>query len=356
MFPGLAVAEQIARRGGGVRITFVGSGRRFERRHVAAAGFDYVSLPCRGVPRKIWQLPDFLIQNAAGYLAARRFVKNKAVSLVVALGGYVSVPMARAAGANKAKLVLLEQNTVPGRANRWLAPRADAVCVAFEETAARLPKKCRVHVTGTPIRESRAAADGSIDTVFKFIDSANINRRLAVLGGSAGAASINENMPRALYKIRDRLDGWQIIHQAGESRLDATRVLYQKLGVKADVQPFIADVPELLHRSGLAVCRAGGSTLAEVAAAGVPAVLLPYPYAVDDHQRKNAELFQRSGGCVMVDEREVEGRLDDRLAQSLGELLGDDLRRARISQTVSRLGRPDAARRAADLIEEMLDA
>ena len=118
--------------------------------------------------------------------------------------------------------------------------------------------------------------------------------------------------------------------------------------------PFIADVPELLEKCDLVVCRAGGSTLAEVAAAGVPAVLLPYPHAADDHQRKNADLFRESGGCVLVDEREVDGRLDDCLAESLVGLLADDARRQRISETVKRLGRPDAAVRIADLIEEMV--
>ena len=371
LFPGLAVAGRIARRMPRARITFVGGGRPFERRHVVAAGFEYLAMPCRGVPRRPWQLPDFVLQNVVGYMAARRFVREEAVSLVVGLGGYASVPVARAAGANNAKLLLLEQNTLPGRANRWLAARADAVCVAFEQTALRLPRRCRVYVTGTPIREKQTAgalfpepcmamADASslrFDQMHDRIAGSDptppVKKRLAVLGGSAGAKSINENMPRALYKVRDRLDGWRIVHQTGEPQFEATRVLYRKLGIEADVMPFIADMPDLLGRCDLAVCRAGGSTLAEVAAAGVPAVLLPYPHAADDHQRKNAELFRESCGCVLVDEREVAGRLDDRLAESLSGLLADDARRRKISETVKRLGRPNAAVRIADLIEEI---
>ena len=174
------------------------------------------------------------------------------------------------------------------------------------------------------------------------------------MGGSVGAKTINENVPRALYKIRHRLDDWEIVHLTGETHLQSTRVLYRKLGIEASVWPFIADVPELLDHSDLTVCRGGGSTLAEVAAAGAPAVILPYPHATADHQRKNAELFCQSGGCVLLDEREVDGRLDDRLAESLDGLLGDDARRERISRTVRRLGRPQAAETIVDLIEELL--
>lgn len=379
LFPGLAVAQRLARRMPRARITFVGGGRNFERRHISAAGFEYLALPCRPLPKRIRHLPGFLAQNLAGYMSAHRFVRDEAVSLVVGLGGYASVPLARAAGNRKGKgkpkLVLLEQNTLPGRANRWLARRADAVCVAFDETASYLPRRCPLHVTGTPIREKQAAGmlfpepcavavgcGGSLSAGFdsahnEFAESGYTpaaTKRLAVLGGSAGAQSINENVPRALYKVRDRLHGWEIVHQTGEAHLEPTRVLYRKLGIEATVMPFIADVPELLDRSDLTICRGGGSTLAEVAAAGTPAVILPYPHAADDHQRKNADLFRQSGGCLLLDERETGGRLDDRLATSLDGLLENDARRQRISQTVRRLGRPQAAETIADLIEEMV--
>ncbi|MBN2295500.1 MAG: UDP-N-acetylglucosamine--N-acetylmuramyl-(pentapeptide) pyrophosphoryl-undecaprenol N-acetylglucosamine transferase, partial [Pirellulales bacterium] len=373
-------AQRLARRMPRARITFVGGGRDFERRHVAAAGFDYMALPCRAVPKRLQSVPGFLAQNLAGYLAARRFVRDENVSLVVGLGGYASVPVARAAVKAGIKLVLIEQNTVPGRANRWLARSADAVCVAFEQTASKLPRRCATHVTGTPIREKQPAGklfpepctvgasvvddfagssrslrfDSSHDDFAQSLYERSTAKRLTVLGGSAGAKAINENVPRALYKVRNRLEGWEIVHQTGEAHLESTRVLYRKLGIEASVMPFIADMPELLDKSDLTICRAGGSTLAEVAAAGSPAVILPYPHAAADHQRKNAELFSQSGGCVLLDERETHDRLDDRLAESLDGLLGDDARRQRISQTVRRLGRPKAAETIADIVEGML--
>ena len=120
--------------------------------------------------------------------------------------------------------------------------------------------------------------------------------RLVVLGGSGGARSLNENVPRALYKIRHLLTGWEILHQSGEADVESTRDLYRKFALEARVEAFWPELPALLAGSSLAVCRAGGTTLAELSAAATPAVLLPYPHATDDHQRKNADDFRRRGG------------------------------------------------------------
>jgi len=359
LFPGLAVAGQLAgeiRRG---RITFVGSGRQLERREVAAAGFEYVVLPCRPLPKRARGLWSFLLENLAGYLAAGRFLDEQPVAAVVGLGGYASVPMARAASRRGVPLVLLEQNAVPGRATRWLARSATLVCAGLAQTRANLRCRCPVHVTGTPIRNRKRCQEPFPPAALlcseptrdseKIPDTVS-TAQLIVLGGSNGARSINQNVPRALYRIRGKLAGWRIIHQAGEAEREATRRLYQKLGLKATVAGFIDRMPEVLAASDLAVCRAGGTTLAELAAAGLPAVLLPYPDATDDHQRRNAEVFTGAGGCVTLDECRLPGRLDSRLAEAIGRLLGDPHHRARLSAAMRRLARPDAAAEVATLI------
>ena len=166
---------------------------------------------------------------------------------------------------------------------------------------------------------------------------------------AAGPEPLNENVPRAIYKAGAALAGWQVLHQAGEAELAATRQLYEKLGLEAVVCGFASNLPAVLSASHLAVCRAGGTTLAELAAAGVPAILLPYPHAADDHQRKNAEVFVAAGGAVLLDEREVPGRLDDHLAAVLavagrrgGSAVGDGGRDARARSAAGRRerGRP----------------
>ena len=376
LFPGLAVAEKLSANRPGVRITFAGTGRPLERKHVAAAGFDYVSLPSRPMPRRASEAIAFVVQNVAGYFAAGRLLDQENVAGVVGLGGYASVPMGRAAARRRLPLVLLEQNVVPGKANRWLSRFASLICTSFQQTEEQLGGRAAVRWTGNPIRSlemdlpspdrlsvgvprgvgsnppspdrlsvgARRGAGGEgclqgagteysvLGTQYSVLGttgcaSTGLQRslneeghraRLIVLGGSGGARSLNEGVPRALHKVRHLLTGWEILHQSGEAGLDATRDLYRKFALEARVEAFWANLPELLAGSSLAVCRAGGTTLAELSAAATPAILLPYPQAADDHQRKNADVYVAAGAARLLDEREVAGALDDHLADLLG--------------------------------------
>ncbi len=179
-------------------------------------------------------------------------------------------------------------------------------------------------------------------------------RQLLVLGGSSGARTLNEHVPRALATLGWALRGWRIVHQAGQGHVEATRRLYRNLQLDATVVPFIPDTAQALSETDLAVCRAGGTTLAELAALSVPAVLLPYPYAADDHQLKNAQWFAASEGCIVVDERRHPTDLPDRLADTLGPLLSQDGACEAMSRAIHTLARPDATRDVATLIEQLV--
>ena len=356
LFPGLVVAERLVAAAPHVRITFCGVGKPFEQEHVARHGFRYFALPARPLPRRARDAVPFVVNNVTSYVAATRFIREEHVAAVVGLGGYASVPMGRAAIGRGVPLVLLEQNAVAGRATRWLARRAAMVCASFDRTDG-LNGRCPIRVTGNPVRRCKGrAVVGETATGQSEISSpqfliANPTAlRLLVLGGSGGAGSLNENVPRALYKIRPQLQGWQIIHQSGESGFDLARTLYNKLDLPATVEPFLDDVPETLSATDLAICRAGGTTLAELAAAGVPAVLLPYPRATDDHQAANARHFARGGGCVTIDELAAAGRLDERLAEVACFLLANDRLRRRMADAMCRLARPNAADDVAELV------
>ena len=377
LFPGLAVAQQVRELQPAMRITFAGTGKPFEREHVTAAGFDYVEIPCQPLPRNLRQVVPFLRDNLRGFRAARRLLDQGQVRLVVGLGGYASVPTARAAVARGIPLVLLEQNALPGRATRWLARSADLICAPFAQTRIHLRCTCPVEVTGNPIRLSNRVAvdrptgvrppalpvsvvrrvgqgntggDTAASTTTLLHEPATTvgqplshDRRILILGGSRGARVLNEQVPRTLYRLGSRREGWQIVHQSGTDDFEQTVALYRKFDVPAQVVAFIEDVPGLLTSTDLVVSRAGGSTLAELAAAGVPAVLVPYPHAADDHQRHNAEVFARPGGCILLDQREDARRFDHRLADVLGPLLTDETRRRRMATVMRRFARPDAA-------------
>ncbi len=427
LFPGLAVAEHLVQELPGVRVSFAGTERELERQHVRLAGFDHIAIPCRSFPRNILHTPRFLADHLAGYWRAGRFLRKEKVATVVGLGSYASVPMARAAIRCGIPVVLLEQNAVPGRATRWLAPSARLVCLAFGAAREYFPPQCRLRVTGNPVRggfrpppawaasaacEAKAdgrqpleashgrcdggqhsahprLAAGAAGRARTHMPSAarlaadrkpadgepwpsrlgsGLNgpfppapedgcrsRQLLVLGGSSGAHSLNENMPRALVRLRPLLPGWRIVHQSGPAELEATRQLYAALKLEADIVPFVADMPATLADTALAVTRAGGTAIAELSVAGIPAVLLPYPYAVDDHQRRNAHVVASAGGGVVVDERESAGTVEDRLVRVLDRLLGDESRRVAMSWAMRRIARPCAAREVAMQILGLLD-
>ena len=351
LFPGLAVADQLRRWAPETRITFAGTGKPFEARHVRAAKFEQLALRCRPFPQKASEALRFLTENVSGYYQARKYLRDEHVSLVVGLGGYASVPAARAAAALGIPYVLLEQNAVPGRATRWLAPGAALVCLAFEEARAHLKNGCPVRATGNPLRrEFFEARPASTFPTRRYSQP----QTLVVLGGSGGAQTLNQQVPMALYKAGIAVRSWQIVHQTGERGLAATATLYRKLGIVAKTVPFIENLPGVLGASQLAISRAGGTTLAELAAAGVPSVLLPYPQATGDHQRKNAEVFVAAGAAQMVDEREVVGRLDNHLAQAVIELATNEAKRATMADAASRLARPTATRRVTKSLVTLL--
>jgi UDP-N-acetylglucosamine--N-acetylmuramyl-(pentapeptide) pyrophosphoryl-undecaprenol N-acetylglucosamine transferase len=342
LFPGLAVAAELRRRDPRLHITFAGSGRELERRHVEAAGFDYLPIECRPWPRRPWRLPGFALGHLASIRAATRYLNRRGADAVIGLGGYASVPMARAALALDVPLVLLEQNAVAGRANRWLAARAQCVCTSFDETRHSLPAAAHALLTGNPVRPA-------------FLDRGRPQREklLLVLGGSGGAADLNEHSPLALTSCRDLLTGWQIIHQSGTTSAAATQAWYRRLGMEVEVSPFLDDLPELLSRAELVICRGGGTTLAELAATGVPAIVCPFARAANNHQRRNAEVYYSADACLMVDGRDPKRPLSVQLAAALSQLLRDDSQRLAMAAAMRRLATPSAAQTVAAVIRAM---
>ncbi len=356
LFPGLAVAERLALADGRLRITFAGQGKAWEQAQVARAGFEYLALPCLPTPQSPWSAWRFLRSHLVGYREASAFARATAVSAVVGLGGYSSVPMARVAARHRLPLVLLEQNVVPGRATRWLARSATWVCASFAETASALPFPNRVRVTGNPLRLQFRSLATSPEMCLPTASDLTRPRRLIILGGSGGDELLNQHAPKAIYKLGAALAGWEIVHQTGKRGHENTRTLYRKLGLSATVTPFIEQMAAVLSESDLALSVAGGGTLAELAAAGVPAVLVPLAHALDDHQRLNAEALAAGGSARVVDARSVRGRIDEALVASLAPLVRDERARLKMRHAMLCAARPEAALRVARLIQDVLAA
>jgi UDP-N-acetylglucosamine--N-acetylmuramyl-(pentapeptide) pyrophosphoryl-undecaprenol N-acetylglucosamine transferase len=179
-------------------------------------------------------------------------------------------------------------------------------------------------------------------------------RRLVILGGSGGARSLNESIPSALAKLGDALSGWQVVHQTGEGQLQETEARYAQHGLKVLAVTHIDEIASVLFASDLVVCRSGGSTLAELALAGAPAILVPFPQAADNHQTANAKVFTAAGACRMIDETQQVGVLDAALARELHPLVTDDHRREEMGRNIQRMARPNAASQIAAAITDQL--
>jgi UDP-N-acetylglucosamine--N-acetylmuramyl-(pentapeptide) pyrophosphoryl-undecaprenol N-acetylglucosamine transferase len=331
IFPALALAEAIRKRAPHTRVSFVGTARGLEARLVPAAGFELDLVPGgqvlgRGVPGQLRGLAALL----AGIARALRLLRARRAELVVGVGGYASVPAAAAALLLRVPIALLEPNARPGRANRLLGRFARAVFVQFDEACRYFPSG-RCERLGLPVRpippRGAPASDGRL--------------RLVVAGGSQGARSVNRAVCAALPRLD--LSRVEITHQTGEADAAEVQARYAAAGVRARIAAFFDDLPERLAGADLVVARAGAGTIAELCAAGAPSILVPYPFAADDHQLANARELEREGACVIVRDAE----LDSALLPALQRLLGDPAARAALGAAAARRAQPDAAERIA---------
>lgn len=361
LYPGLTVAEQLAHKLPQTVISFAGPGRSQERHAIRGAGYQYLAIPSRPVPHGPWQTVRFVTDNVAGYCAARWLLREQQVSLVVGLGGYTSAAVVRAAVDRGTPIILLEQNAIPGRTTRGLSRSSPLVCAAFEQVRPHLHVQTVVKVTGSPVRPSFAALyhrtqqNGCGPQTIRLPDGGlREKRRLVVLGGADGARSLNVSIPSALQQLGPLMDDWQVVHQTGDGQLRETEERYRQLGVEALTVACIDEIASLLLASDLVVCRAGGTTLAELALAGVPALLVPSQLAVDDHQLANAKVFAGAGACRLIDESSQEGALHTALACELKSLISGDELRVEMSSNMQRLARPQAPAEIADAICETL--
>lgn len=342
LFPALAVARELRERHAAAAIEFIGAARGLEVRLVPQSGFPLRTLPLSGLKRR--SVPGRVAAGAAAAWAVARcalWFLSRRPALVIGVGGYASGPAVLAAWLLRVPTMLMEQNHFPGATNRWLAPRAAAVCVPSEAAKARLSGIGIV--TGNPVRKE-----------FSAIGPPPGGARLSLLvfGGSRGARSINRAIVEALPTLAGLTPPPCIVHQTGADEHDTVREAFASHpGLDGDVRPFIDDMPARLAAADLVVCRAGATTLSELAAAGRPAILVPFPFAADDHQRANAEAVRDAGAAVVVEDRDLTGA---RCAGEIAALAADPARRARMAAAARTLAKPNATAAIADVADALL--
>jgi len=355
LFPGIAVAEEFLGRDPANEVLFVGTERGIEARAVPAAGYRLELISAAGIRGKggVSQLRGAGMM-LYGYAQSRKILKAWRPDMALGVGGYASLPMALAARGMQIPCSIHEQNAIPGLTNRLLARFADRVFITLDESAKFFPAG-KTMLTGNPLRRQILDMVGQEPpATLADIPPYQVRRgdgvpfRLLIFGGSQGAHAINMAMLAALPYLEGYADKLEITHQTGEKDAADVAATYRSFGLHASVQPFIQDMAAAYQRADLVICRAGATTIAEVTACGKACLFIPFPHAVDDHQRRNAEAFLKKGAAFMLLERELSG---ERLAKIIHELAENPETVQRTGALAFGLARLDAAK---IIVDELL--
>ncbi len=343
MFPAQALAHELLARGLEVALVTDRRGGGFgpELAQVETHRISAGAIAGEGPLGKVANI----LRLGMGFLQARHFVKARRADTAVGFGGYASVPAIMAASRLGLRVVLHEQNAVLGRANRLLAARANAIATSFAKVGG-VPAGCaaRVRVTGNPVRPAIAAL---AHRPYAVPDGAS-TIRILVTGGSQGAEVFNKVVPEALCRLPEALRARiQVSQQVRGPVLEQVAAAYDAGGLRHELRGFFDDMPERLAAAHLVVCRAGASTVSELAAAGRPGVLVPYPFAADDHQSANARQLADAGGGWMIPQSALSAAY---LAERLTSLLSNPALLAKASRCARAAARDNAARALADLV------
>lgn len=335
LFPAVATAQEFEKQFPGTEVLFVGTNRKVDTGSLKNYGFKSRTIDCYGVKGKNpYQLLKAIVTLPRAYMQALKVIKEFKPDVIVGVGGYVTGPVVSAAKSMGIPAVIHEQNSVPGLANRKLGAIVDRVCLSLPGSGAQF-NQSKVVYTGNPVRSDILA-------LAREKKKSEIRKTtILILGGSQGAQAINDMLPKALETIDGEIAReLRVIHQTGEKDVDGVRQAYAKNNIEAVVEPFFSDMVSIYREADLVVSRAGATTLAEVSVLGKPAILIPYPYAADNHQEKNGDYYVRGGGAIQFVQKNLTA---EKLESAISALLRDPEKREKMSLAMKKLSYPDAA-------------
>lgn len=350
IYPALAIARGILSRWSQAKIIFVGTKEGMEHEIIPESGFELRTISAQGLNRSsLIKAASSALKVPVGFWQARTIIKGFNPDIVIGTGGYVSYPVVLAASIMQVKTVIHEQNAFPGLANRALAKRAERIMLTFPEAAAHFPAGI-TRVTGLPVRPEIMTANRREAAAFFNLKEDRFT--IVVVGGSRGALRINQAMDGLAPLLS--ADGVQIIWITGEQHYEnLTKSLSQPTILdNVRIYPYLYNMELALAMADLVVCRAGAATLSELAVLGIPAILVPYPYAAENHQEKNARYLEKKGAALLIideflDQHTLGGRID--------ELRKNKFRLLRMAQMMKEEGHPEALKDILDIIEEVVD-
>ena len=339
VIPSLAVARELQKRGH--EVFFVGTERGVEARMVPAAGFELQLIRVGALKRVgVMQRLATLGQLPASTLRMFGWLRRRSTSAVFSMGGYAAGPVVMAALAARKPVVVMEPNAMPGFTNRQIGSFVARALVSFPETSRYFPRG-RTEVTGLPVRaEFFELTPKPRDEVFTVL----------VTGGSLGSRTLNRAARESWPLFRQADFPVRFVLQTGQPEFDALSAAFAESGVRGGVKPFIADMPAAFAEADLIICRSGAGAVAELAAAGKPSVLVPFPFAADDHQLHNAQALEKAGAARLVPDRDMTGA---KLFELVQKMANESESLERMGQAARRLAHPGAAARAAEILEEV---
>jgi len=345
LMPGIALAQKITQEDLESRVLFLASDREADIRTLSRYGIEAMHLAARPAGRNPAAWPALIIGGLKLIRQCHRIIGDFAPDAAVGLGGYASFFPMVAACLQRVPLVLLEQNVIPGKATRRLAPFAAEVACQWQETVRHFGVKVRTQAAGNPIREEILA--GGHEEAIEQLHLAPGVKTLLVAGGSQGAHAINRMMIACAADLAARAPGLQIVHLTGHRDRETVADAYEQAGLRAEAVAFLDDMSLAYRAADFALSRAGGTTIAELAACGIPSILVPYPHAANAHQAHNARCLAEAGAAVVLQQDDF---TPERLVGIICKFLTDEKLRTRMRTACFALGRPNAA----DTIYEML--
>ena len=342
LFPGIAIAEEILARGDNHKVVFIGTKKGIEHRMLGQLGYELQEIDVEGVKgRGLKALINAAYQIPHSMWQSRQILKRFCPDVVIGVGGYASGPVVVAASMMRKPTAIAEQNAMPGITNRILSRFANLIFVTYAQTQEWFPQS-KVIVSGNPIRK--------VFAVRRAGAKVKQYRQLLIFGGSQGAAAINKNVIAMMPQLQKMKDKLHVLHQTGDRELEIVKQAYKQYGLEVQVTPFIINMADAYAQADLIICRAGATSIAEITAAGKAAILIPFPFAANDHQTKNAEVLDSAGAAVIIKEHELTG---ENLFGVIDDLLSNRKKLLQMEEASAKLGNMKAAAKIVDACMEL---
>jgi UDP-N-acetylglucosamine--N-acetylmuramyl-(pentapeptide) pyrophosphoryl-undecaprenol N-acetylglucosamine transferase len=356
LYPGISVAQALRRHRPDVQCVFLCTSRPIDKTILEPTGFEFVIQPIIPPAHNISGLLKFWTGWRETRDLVRKIRRQRRPAAILGLGGYAAGAAVKSCATHHIPAAILNPDVIPGKANQYLMRYAQAVCCQFDQTRIHVPagQQSKLHPTGCPVRAEILSLPPR-EQAARHLGLDPLLRTLVVTGASQGAQTVNQAVLTALKGIK--LQGWQILHLSGKEHAEEVRSGYRELeNISSRVIDFTSEMQEIWAVADLAISRSGASTCAELTACGIPAILFPYPFHKDMHQRANARVLADAGAAVLMEDTKDRRTNAAALTPVLESLLYDATARQGMAQAAKSIGHPDAAEAVARVIEEMIGA